>query len=59
MFMILLFLVHFTISGSTSDRIYKPLMYVIIMGNAMNNLAILFKDGWFYFGMNVNLVRTG
>ena len=41
MFMLLLFLVQFTVSGSTSDRLYRTLMYVIGMGHDMNNLAFL------------------
>ena len=32
MFMLLLFLVQFTVNGSNSDRIYRYLMYVIMMG---------------------------
>ena len=95
MFMLLLFLVQFTISGSSSDRIYRKLMYVIGMGHdmhnldvllclvqlsvigscsdlfygklmyvigmghAMKNMVVLFWDGWFNFGMNVNLVKNG
>ena len=41
MFMLLLFLVQFTISGSSSDMIYRQLMYVIRMGHAMNNMVVL------------------
>ena len=41
MFMLLLFNVEFTVSGSTSDRIYRPLMYVIWMGHDVNSLVVL------------------
>ena len=41
MFMLLLFLVQFTISGSSGDRIYRKIMYVIGMGHGMNNLVVL------------------
>ena len=55
----LLCLVQSSVSGSCSDLLYWKLMYVIGMGNAMKNLVFLFRDGWFYFGTNVNIVRTG
>ena len=41
MFMLFVFLIYFTVSGSTSDRIYRPLMCVIGMGHDMNNLVVL------------------
>ena len=39
--------------------LYRRERVEIGMGNAMNNMAVLFWDGWFYFWMNVKLIRTG
>ena len=41
MFILFVFLIYFTVSGSTGDRIYRPLMCVIGMGHDMNNLVVL------------------
>ena len=42
MFMLFLFLVQFTVSGSSSDRIYRKIMYVIRIGHDLNNPDVFY-----------------